>query len=823
MKRKGLALFAALICCLLTACVPGIRKSGNFSETWIVSEEADEEVFGVYDEATGLIKAAPLPIEIGYVDEILTRKTGVKLAPGNYSFDAVMNIDNNTQAVSVNAFENDIVSQLRVIAVQGKTRAAVASRELYRWDWRKAHELETQSLTFSLAKTTTVDLEIKYLNLATIEVKELTVRSVAPEEVLRHDYGSYFAESEADSKLTYRADALYYFDLYEYILPIRDSRFGYDVIFLAAVLQGLVNREGNRLFLRFNNPNDFQYDQDGFWLKELSKPDKLLHGLEVVRVERPATLIRLFRDRFNGLAVWDEGVPATNNVAATDCGVNDNLPVRYSKEAGSVYAFLTERCDIPVALDLYGRFKNKTAGKIWQTAVSSTLSAKNDAYLWAYEKYMLTGKVNPTIMANHLDAFTWDKSGLTVTYYNLQQQTLANKDYYIANKAFFWDLYVWEDSLPNDDPQQELGTDAATLDKLMTRQNYLAGGELIKLGGFIPWWIKYTDKSGCEPQDVQSEWYWASKLGFYYAVKDADAYGYTSIANCSLYAKVELPEFGYTQKWRKSAGDNSPVAVKARAAQYLEPDGKGGQKVKNGNYVLIYMGDYDAGAWLAMSMPAAFTDPNRGKIPLCWPINPSPGNRVPQVFEFMYEKQGPNDYFVGDHNGYGYLELFTLDSEGRPANLRGDTASYFKASKTAWDYYDLDFMGFLINTTQPHTLYSQRVIKLMGDLAPYGVVYGGAGLGNVTFRPDSDGREIPWTGHTDVYGSGEEAANTLLARLSVPTSGGRFGTLRCILRSPSFAVEMVTQANKKRSELNVTPVDPYVYEYLVRVQYGKTV
>ncbi|MDR1094436.1 MAG: hypothetical protein LBL66_09855 [Clostridiales bacterium] len=820
MWKKRIAAVALLLCCLLTACVPGIRTGGRYNEIWDAAGE-DEEVFGIYDEETGTVKAAPLPSDIGYVDEILTRKTGVKLTPGNYAFDALMSIDNNTLATAKNNFENDIVSQLRVISVSGKTRESIASREIYRWDFNKAYEFETQSLTFSLAKSAVVDLEIKYLNSATFEVKQIGVRSIAPEEVLRLDYAGYFAESEADAKLSYDPDALYFFDMYEYILPIRDSRFGYDVIFMTAVLQGLANRDGNRIFMRFNNPNEHMYDQDGFWLKELQKPGKLLHGREVVTVERPATFLRLFRDRFNGLAVWDEKVPATSNVAATDCGVNDNLPVRYSVDGGGLYHILTEKYGLPVSLDLQGRFKDKKAGKIWQTNTPSTLSAKNDAYLWAYEKYMLTGKVSATVMADHLDAYTWDKSRLTVTYYNLQQQVLANKDYYIANKAFFWDLYIWEDSTPNDDPDQAVGTDAATLDKIMTRQNYMAGGELVKLGGFIPWWIKYTASSGCEPQDVQSEWYWATKLGLYYAVKDADAYGWTSVANCSVYARVETPEFGYTQAWRKTAGDNSPNAVKARAAQYLTDGGK----VKDGNYVLVYMGDYDAGAWLTMSMPAAFTDPNRGKIPLCWPINPSPGNRVPQVFQYMYENQGPNDYFVGDHNGYGYIELVTLDSDDRPAHLRGDLDAYFRVTQTAWDFYDLDMMGFLINSTQPNIMYGPRVIKKMGDLAPYGVGYASGGGGNVVFRADSSGREVAWHGfHGDIYGGGEEAGRAIVARLKVPQtgSGGTFGSLRSILRSPSFAVEMIEQANRMRKELNIVPVDPYVYEYLIRVQYNKT-
>ena len=128
------------------------------------------------------------------------------------------------------------------------------------------------------------------------------------------------------------------------------------------------------------------------------------------------------------MTVWDETVPATSNVAATICGVEDRLPVRYSKKINSLYHILTNEYRLEVKVNLTGMFKNRVSGKITGTNIDSTLSAKNDAYLWAKSKFLDTGKVNATVMANHLDAFSWDKSGLSMTYYNLQVQLLANKD-----------------------------------------------------------------------------------------------------------------------------------------------------------------------------------------------------------------------------------------------------------------------------------------------------------------------------------------------------------------------------------------------------------
>ena len=40
--------------------------------------------------------------------------------------------------------------------------------------------------------------------------------------------------------------------------------------------------------------------------------------------------------------------------------------------------------------------------------------------------------------------------------------TLSNHDYFVAHRAFFFDLSPWVDEVPNDDPSQPLGLDRAT-------------------------------------------------------------------------------------------------------------------------------------------------------------------------------------------------------------------------------------------------------------------------------------------------------------------------------------------------------------------------
>ena len=55
--------------------------------------------------------------------------------------------------------------------------------------------------------------------------------------------------------------------------------------------------------------------------------------------------------------------------------------------------------------------------------------------------------------------------------------TTTNHDYFIARKAFFFDLSIWSDETPNDEPWQPLGSDRKTLDAVLSAAHAAAGAE----------------------------------------------------------------------------------------------------------------------------------------------------------------------------------------------------------------------------------------------------------------------------------------------------------------------------------------------------------
>jgi hypothetical protein len=72
------------------------------------------------------------------------------------------------------------------------------------------------------------------------------------------------------------------------------------------------------------------------------------------------------------------------------------------------------------------------------------------------------------------------------------------------------------------------------------------------------------------------------------------------------------------------------------------------------------MMDFDGTAWANQIPTALYADPNRGKLPLNWCINPILHRRIPQTMRYLYENRTPLDYFGFASDGVGYLNPTAL-------------------------------------------------------------------------------------------------------------------------------------------------------------------
>ena len=95
-------------------------------------------------------------------------------------------------------------------------------------------------------------------------------------------------------------------------------------------------------------------------------------------------------------------------------------------------------------------------------------------------------------------------------------------------------------------------------------------------------------------------------------------------------------------------------------------------------YFTIYVGDYDSSAWMKKYVYDFWKDSARGTLPLMWAFNPSLSNRIPVVWDYIYENKTDNDYIVaGEGAGYTMPGYFIENKEA------GD----LRDTKEGWDVW----------------------------------------------------------------------------------------------------------------------------------------
>lgn len=551
----------------------------------------------------------------------------------------------------------------------------------------------------------------------------------------------------------------------------------YDEVLLATCLQGLVNRQQPRLFVRYNAASD------DFWFGKMTEPGEWMANRQVTRIQSIAELLAKFPGVGRGLVVWDERVPATSNIAATVAGVDDLLAVRFDEAAGSLYRELTSG-SAPwkvvrrlLADDGSALFTGR--GTIPQTARPSSGSAKNDAYLWLLENYVKPGKTNPRALGYYIDGF-WLKCSQAA---ELENHTLNNLDYLIANRAAILDLNVWEDEATVDDPGQPPGTDLKTLREiLMACATNTGQKEMIAVHGFVSWAHKYTDvvaqgwHAGGKHEPVPTEWKWVAVLAAYNAYTEPDALGYSSFPNGSFYSRYPLPTV--------VAQDASPTREKLIRSGVLDQKGR----LLPVNYYAHYQGDYDCPAWVYMHFPGVLADPARGTLPLSWASNPTVGERFTFGMSYIRRHAMPGEVFVAGE-GAGYLNPSLLEAPRPVPGLRDALDVWAAHSKKWYQQWDINVTGFNIDGNAREM--DDRAYAAYQGFSP-------GGLGSLrAAKPFGVRKNLPFIQMaTDLPGAQNSADPAETARIVnsfFDPDGPNFVAFRSILQLPSYYADIQTR------------------------------
>lgn len=573
-----------------------------------------------------------------------------------------------------------------------------------------------------------------------------------------------------------------------------EVKMAWDHTHAVASLQGIVNRKSNQLYI-FLVKNG-SADIDRYWFDKYLGKNKWLNGRDSIRYKNITDLFSAYKSAIKGVVVYDPKVAATSNVASSVAGADDVVAIRYDISPNSLYTqIVLNGPKLPVKVWLLnpdGSSLFTGSGIIPGTSRPSSGSAKNDAYLWFLEKYIKTGKCNTQYGAYYIDQ-EWMKKP---TAANRNHHTLSNHDFFISRNGFFFDLSPWEDEPATDDPGQKTGTDLKTLKEiLLTAYQRNKGKSYTYLGGFPPWAFKYTKHAQGSHEDVATEWEYSRIISAYNAFKDADAINYGALANASFWQHFPLKK-KYPQPWVTKA------ALQKRG--YLAADGK--VKFDKRNFIIFYVGDYDASSWVSQTTPTIWDSPDRGKVPLMWSISPVLAERVPMALDYRRETATKNDYFAAADNGAGYLMPGMLQEPRPISGLPDGLDAWVNHNKPYYEQWDLTITGFIIDGQAPGL--NEKGLDAYAKFSPNGIVPQKTPLtslhGNMpVIRSDEDiNQDNP-----------VDAAKRILERVKdrpVP-----FHWFRNILKDPSWYVQVVEEL--KRLDPKIELLDAPSFFELYRI------
>ena len=568
----------------------------------------------------------------------------------------------------------------------------------------------------------------------------------------------------------------------------------WDDIHTATTLQGNVNRYKPRLF--FNYIVEGDRNIDSYWWNKYRQKGAWLSDRDTVVFKNIDDLVQEYKEDINGAVVYDSRVASTSNVASAVAGCDNLIAVRYDERPNSLYQRLIEngpKIKVKVWLvnpDGSSLFTGK--GTIPETDRLSTGSVKNDPYIWFIENYMKTGKCNASYAAYYIDQ-KWREHPHNAV---INHHTLTNHDFFVSRHAFFFDLSPWGDEPATDDTTQVVGTDLATLKEFLETAYKINQGErFCYIGGFPAWAFKYTQHAGGKHEDVATEWEFSRIISAYNAFKDADAIAYGAMANASFWQHFPLKK-EYPQKWV------TEKELKERG--YLTPEGK--VDFRGREFMIFYVGDYDASSWITQRTPTIWDDPNRGKIPLMWCISPVLETRAPQVMHNFRETATPNDYFAAADNGAGYLMPGMLQAPREISGLPSGISAWANHCKPFYKRWGLTITGLVIDGEAPGL--SSKGLDAYETFSPNGIVPQKVPLtllhNNMpVLKSDDDVME------TDP----KDAAHHIIGRIDkrpIP-----FHWFRNILKTPTWYVQVMDEL--KQLKPNVELLDAPTFFELYRI------
>ncbi|MHB2149615.1 GxGYxYP domain-containing protein [Calditrichota bacterium LG25] len=467
------------------------------------------------------------------------------------------------------------------------------------------------------------------------------------------------------------------------------SGMGWEEKSLFSSVQGIVNKNGPFIFLRFD-------DIDDKWLQYYSSR----YGFQFISLSDPYQLLTIFRDKIKGYVLWDYGNLESYNIAATLSGIHDWIVV------SKYFEKKIETLGIPLKEDVSQKFIGMSKDQVYDWAFENYWDQCNKKYVTSLAlgdiKWIsvdITPYVNGTdFYVRFEDAIKTNGNGTKLRslkiiqggkeVVNLRTGTDEEKTYlYDADHSWF-------------DPD---GDRIADLTQYFTYRFQLSdsGQIILKFLAFN----QYMVKVGNTPNGPFTTVSFSSKVTgstiggsreldmaiFYrtfcfdlssrkydypeeYAVKDkimeamehpGFVLGWVSfqtgrddegsyVAQASLHGNAVIccgaPNFSF-HHWVKPERFTPPSLSEPPAVD------------ENKIYVSFLLSDGDAYHWTNGFQGRQYLSPDRGSIPFGWELQPLLYDMAPAVLQYYYETATDNDDLVASASGIGYChpEKFPAD------------------------------------------------------------------------------------------------------------------------------------------------------------------
>ncbi len=563
--------------------------------------------------------------------------------------------------------------------------------------------------------------------------------------------------------------------------------------YFITALQGIVNRDEPLLFLdaslnligvelddaHITNRNkqvDFQ-SMDERWLGWLQSSG-MLQDRPTVQITTLNGLVDQFADQVKGLVLWDMETPSSVNLALTAAGCENLLPLSLDLDDG----FLKQKLggtSLAAVRDFTG-FSAKAA--------AAGITGKELVYTTMLDLYLKSGKASPSHFWFNVDAFTWNPP--VISYGGnqhlgnrniIQHNGLYNGDYWISRRGLFVDLYPLDDAAPNDDLKQAAGTDLRLWNDLLEESYRQRNGAFGVMGGFAPWWVKYSNEVGCAHPPIDAEQAFVRLATSYNLWNDADAaFG---LSNGSFFQHIPLPD----------------------ASEFTNPKVPEPTLKKDTVYVCLFMLDYDGSAWLNQMAHTIYDRPGRGIVPLNWAINPLLSDRVPHVFRYLLDNRTDQDFFRMGDDGAGYIDPYYLVGSNRTGRIKDDGFEpYCRAAKPYLDRLNMDLMAFYISDQE----FTEEILKPIAGLTPVGM-----GLNRTATLSSAGGVPTKFVQayHHRQKSVFEDELNSLFERSESGLSHPEFYAYRLILFRPAMISETVARLREARPDARIEFLDAHTF------------